>query len=211
MGSIAFGALVIALVQLFQVILQYIQKKLKTHNNPVTFFILKCLRCCFWCLEKFVKFLSKNAYIMLCIFGKNFCMSAKSAFNLLMRNVVSVAVIDRVTDVLLLISKLFVIGLLGLMSFAVFGDASMRLVPSGRLYDFLDKVKPELHFYWVPIVIVVLGTLVITTGFFNVYSMGVDTIFLSFLEDLERHDGSAEKPYYMNSKLRRLMNKKNRR
>jgi len=41
MGSIAFGALVIALVQLFQVILQYIQKKLKTHSNPVTFFILK--------------------------------------------------------------------------------------------------------------------------------------------------------------------------
>jgi len=41
----------------------------------------------------------------------------------------------------------------GLMSFAVFGDASMRLVPSGRLYDFLDKVKPELHFYWVPIVV----------------------------------------------------------
>ena len=37
----------------------------------------------------------------------------------------------------------------------------------------------------------------IISAFFGVYSMAVDTLFLCFLEDLERNDGSAEKPYYM--------------
>ncbi|GCC43816.1 hypothetical protein chiPu_0027719, partial [Chiloscyllium punctatum] len=44
--------------------------------------------CCFWCLEKFIKFLNRNAYIMIAVYGKNFCVSAKNAFKLLMRNVV---------------------------------------------------------------------------------------------------------------------------
>lgn len=33
-------------------------------QNPVARFILCCLKCCFWCLEKFIKFLNRNAYIM---------------------------------------------------------------------------------------------------------------------------------------------------
>jgi len=39
-------------------------------------------------LEKFLKFLNKNAYIMIAVHGKNFCTSAKNAFFLLMRNIV---------------------------------------------------------------------------------------------------------------------------
>lgn len=89
--------------------------------------IICCFKCCLWCLEKFIKFLNRNAYIMvsaassgpsLCapppwaspargqahtgcgsdlssssssqiaIYGKNFCVSAKNAFMLLMRNIV---------------------------------------------------------------------------------------------------------------------------
>lgn len=33
-------------------------------QNPVARFIMCCLKCCFWCLEKFIKFLNRNAYIM---------------------------------------------------------------------------------------------------------------------------------------------------
>ena len=37
---------------------------------------------------------------------------------------------------------------------------------------------------------------------FSVYSTAVDTIFLCYLEDLERNDGSASRPYVMSRKLR---------
>lgn len=50
----------------------------------------------------------------------------------------------------------------------------------------------------------------IAHGFFSVYGMCVDTLFLCFLEDLERNDGSAERPYFMSSTLKKLLNKTNK-
>ncbi|PNI51559.1 SLC44A2 isoform 6, partial [Pan troglodytes] len=50
--------------------------------------LMTCLKCCFWCLEKFIKFLNRNAYIMIAIYGTNFCTSARNAFFLLMRNII---------------------------------------------------------------------------------------------------------------------------
>ena len=55
-----------------------------------------------------------------------------------------------------------------------------------------------------------VATWFISTAFFGVYGMAIDTIFLCFLEDSERHDGSAEKPYYMSKKLKKILGKKNK-
>lgn len=85
------------------------------------------------------------------------------------------------------------------------------------------------------------GAYLIAHGFFSVYNMGVDTLFLCFceclspqyhyswscckctayftvitscfcgaVEDLERNDGSAEKPYFMSKNLMKILNKKNK-
>ena len=48
--------------------------------------ILKCLACCLKCMERFIKFLNKNAYIQCAITSNNFCVSAKDAFFLILRN-----------------------------------------------------------------------------------------------------------------------------
>lgn len=76
--------------------LEYIDQKLKAYENPITKALLCCLKCFFWCLESFLQFLSKKAYIMCAIHGKNFCASAKDSFSLLMRNIVRVFVVDKV-------------------------------------------------------------------------------------------------------------------
>ena len=47
----------------------------------------------------------------------------------------------------------------------------------------------------------------ISRCFFSVFSMAVDTLFLCFLEDLERNDGTAQKPYYMSKSLRKILGK----
>uniref|UniRef100_A0A4W4GMD3 Choline transporter-like protein n=1 Tax=Electrophorus electricus TaxID=8005 RepID=A0A4W4GMD3_ELEEL len=87
-GSLAFGALILTIVQIIRIILEYIDHKCRAAQNCCVRFILCCLKCCFWCLEKFIKFLNRNAYIMIAIYGKNFCVSAKNAFLLLMRNII---------------------------------------------------------------------------------------------------------------------------
>ncbi|XP_052224433.1 choline transporter-like protein 2 isoform X2 [Dreissena polymorpha] len=200
LGSLAFGSLIVAIIQIIRVFLEYLDHKLKGSENPVAKFVLKCLKCCFWCLEKFIRFLNKNAYIMVAVHGKNFCSSAKSAFMLILRNVVRVMVVDKVTDFLLLIGKLLVVGGVAIASYFFF---------DGRI-SFLKTYQPSLNFYVVPVVLVTIGSYVIASCFFSVYSMAVDTLFLCFLEDLERNDGSNDKPYFMPKNLMKILGKKNK-
>ena len=54
---------------------------------------------------------------------------------------------------------------------------------------------------------IVVGSYIIASSFFGVYAMAVDTLFLCFLEDLERNDGSPEKPYYMSKNLKTILGK----
>ncbi|XP_076455047.1 choline transporter-like protein 2 isoform X2 [Babylonia areolata] len=200
LGSLAFGSLLIAIVQLIRVFLEYLDAKLKGSENPAAKFFIKCLKCCFWCLEKLLKFITKNAYIMIAIYGKNFCVSAKNAFSLILRNVVRVAVVDKVTDFVLFLSRLVIMGLVGTGTYFFF---------DGRI-PYLQQYTPTLNFYLVPIVIVIVGSYLITSVFFSVYSMAVDTLFLCFLQDLEKNDGSAEKPYFMSKGLMKILHKKNK-
>ncbi|KAG8132552.1 hypothetical protein E2320_010412 [Naja naja] len=197
-GSLAFGSLILAVVQLIRVILEYLDHKLKGSQNAFAKFLLCCLKCCFWCLEKFLKFINRNAYIMIAIYGKNFCTSAKDAFFLLMRNVVRVAVLDKVTDFLLFLGKLLVAGAVGVLAFFFF---------THRIPVFAQEA-PSLNYYWVPLLTVIIGSYLVAHGFFSVYAMCVDTLFLCFCEDLERNDGSTAKPYYMSASLHRILGKK---
>lgn len=201
-GSLAFGALILTLVQIVRIILEYLDHKFKAAQNPCARFLMCCLKCCFWCLEKFIKFINRNAYIMIAIYGKNFCVSAKNAFFLLMRNIVRVVVLDKVTDLLLFFGKLLVVGGIGVLAFFFF---SGRIQLPGNTFQ-----TAALNYYWMPIITVVFGAYLIAHGFFSVYNMGVDTLFLCFLEDLERNDGSAEKPYFMSKNLMKILNKKNK-
>jgi len=82
--------------------------------------ILCLCKCCFWCLEKFMKFINRNAYILTAAQGSNFCKSAKQAFGLIFRNMVRVAVLDKVTDFLLFLGKLVVTAAVALLSFLYF-------------------------------------------------------------------------------------------
>ncbi|NWY73478.1 CTL2 protein, partial [Erithacus rubecula] len=189
-------------------------------ENKFAKFLLSCLKCCFWCLEKFIKFLNRNAYIMIAIYGTNFCSSARNAFFLLMRNIIRVAVLDKVTDFLFFLGKLLIVGSVGKRcpsgSFSSFPPRAAPHPPlpfPGILafFFFTHRIKlvqdtaPPLNYYWVPILTVIVGSYLIAHGFFSVYGMCVDTLFLCFCEDLERNDGSPERPYYMSPELSEIL------
>ncbi|XP_067218780.1 choline transporter-like protein 5-A [Chanodichthys erythropterus] len=194
-GSLAFGSLILAVVQLIRVILEYLDNKLKGAHNVFARFLLCCLKCCFWCLERFIRFMNRNAYIMIAIYGKNFCTSAREAFYLLMRNVVRVAVLDKVTDFLLFLGKLLIAGSVGVIAFLLL----TRKIP------IIQEEVPVLNYYCVPLLTVILGSYLIAHSFFSVYAMCVDTLFLCFSLDLEENDGSAARPFYTTGSLRKIL------
>lgn len=106
---------------------QYVKATIKslfnfTHcrDNPAAKAVLWCMKCCFWCLEKFMKFINRNAYIMVAVYGKNFCVSARDSFFLVMRNALRAFVLDKVTDFLLFLGKLVVTGIVAIGSFYIF-------------------------------------------------------------------------------------------
>ena len=51
----AYGSLVIAIIQMIRVILTYIQHKYGKEAGAVGRFVMKCCQCCLWCLEKCMK------------------------------------------------------------------------------------------------------------------------------------------------------------
>ncbi|CAO2600492.1 Choline transporter-like protein 5 [Lemmus lemmus] len=159
-GSLAFGSLILASVQMFKLILEYLDKRLKKAQSSVSRFLQCCLRCCFWCLENMVKFLNRNAYIMIALYGKNFCESTKDAFYLLMRNILKVAVTDEVTHFVLLLGKILVSGIVGILAFLLFTEKLQRIVEG----------PTTLNYYWVPF-LVRIGDLV-TWGHCNKNNIG---------------------------------------
>uniref|UniRef100_A0A3B3YII8 Choline transporter-like protein n=1 Tax=Poecilia mexicana TaxID=48701 RepID=A0A3B3YII8_9TELE len=195
--TVFLGVLVLMAISALTVLLHHFPSRPPGAQNKFAKFLLSCMKCCFWCLEKCIKFLNRNAYIMIAIYGKNFCASARDAFFLLMRNIIRVAVLDKVTDFLLFLGKLLIVGIVGIFSFFFF---------SGRIKA-VEDAAPSLNYYWVPILTVVVGSYLIAHGFFSVYAMCVDTLFLCFCEDLERNDGSSERPYFMSPELHEILSK----
>lgn len=59
-----------------------------------------------------------------------------------------------------------------------------------------------------PVFLITAGVYFTASVFFSVYAMAVDTLFLSSLVDMEKNDGSREKPYYMTKSLRNILNLK---
>lgn len=199
LGSVAFGSLLIATIRFFRVMLEYAYYYLNKYDNKVTRFLMWCLRCCFWVLENILKFISKNAYIMVAIYGTNFCSSARRAFMLLMRNIMRVVVIDKITDFLMLLGKLMVVAVTATSSFYFFSS-------NQKVY----KNLPQLHYNLVPPIFITIGSYLIASSFFSVYGTAVDTLFLCFLEDCERNDGSPQKPYFMSKELMKILDKRNK-
>ena len=64
--------------------------------------LLTCIgECCLSCLERFLNFVNKNAYIQTAIEGSNFCTGAVAAFNLLLRNFLRLGAITIVSTIFL--------------------------------------------------------------------------------------------------------------
>jgi solute carrier family 44 (choline transporter-like protein), member 2/4/5 len=107
MGSIAFGALIIAIMQMIKIAFEYLRKKYESTvpANPVTKCIICCLRCFIWCLDYCVKFITKNAYIQIALTGRNFCSAAWLTFCLIVRNCARFSIIAGIGVILIFVGK----------------------------------------------------------------------------------------------------------
>ena len=88
-GSVSFGAFLIALITMIRVIFEYLAKKYEAMGNKdgaLYKAVTCCIRCVLWCLDKYVKFITKNAFIQIALSNVSFCSAAFKSFYLIIRH-----------------------------------------------------------------------------------------------------------------------------
>jgi len=163
LGSVAFGSFIVALVQFIRYCLKYLEKQAQAQKNRVMALVLRVLQCCLWCFEKCIKFLNKNAYIQIALTGKNFCISAKNAFWLIMNNALRFGMVAILGSI---------IHNIGFVCITV-GTALVGYFLVRAMHEEVSPVMPVIVF-------VFMGYLV-SRVFMTVFGLAVDTSLQCFL------------------------------
>uniref|UniRef100_K3WN71 Choline transporter-like protein n=1 Tax=Globisporangium ultimum (strain ATCC 200006 / CBS 805.95 / DAOM BR144) TaxID=431595 RepID=K3WN71_GLOUD len=194
-GSMAFGSLIIAIVQFFRIALEYLDQKMRTakQGNTVVKVVMMCMKCCLWCFEKILKFLNKNAFIIIAMKGCSFCPAMKDSFSLLVANAARVATVSIISGLLMVLGKVFI------ACFSMFFMFLFIRHPPSQLPGFLVGDLEHITSPIFPMLVTGLLGYATASFFLDVYGTGIDTILLCFCEDCNVNKGSDT--YYMSDEL----------
>lgn len=193
-GSLIFGAFIIAAVQLARIVLEYVDHNTKElqESNAMIKVVMKVVKCCLWCFEKCLKFLSKNAYIIIAMKGSSFCYAARQAFVLILANVARVATVNTISFFLLLLAKISITAFAGLLAFSTFTSG-----------DYGPHGSKELSSPFAPLIVTLLLAWFVSSSFMAVYDMAIDSILICFCEDTKLNNQGASE--YMSPELAKIM------
>lgn len=83
LGSIAFGSLIVTILELIRLVLQALQQYEAGQGDTVGQIVACCAVCCVGCIEGLIAWFNKYAYIEISLYGKAYIPAAKDAWRLL--------------------------------------------------------------------------------------------------------------------------------
>ncbi|KAL8145013.1 choline transporter protein 1-like [Apium graveolens] len=184
LGSVAIGSLIVKFVESIRFILEAIRRRLKVADIIPESWIGKvayhssnsCLRCIGWT----IKSVNRNAYIMIAITGEGFFRASEMSTELIISNILRIGKVNIIGDVILFLGKLCVS-----LSSVLF---AFLMLETHRYRSAHNKISSPLF----PVVACWVLGYVVATLFFAVVEMSIDTIILSFCQDSEEHQGTAQ-------------------
>ncbi|XP_075730498.1 choline transporter-like protein 1 isoform X1 [Rhipicephalus microplus] len=165
LGSVLLGSLLVAIARVLKLACKFASRRKPDKKTAC------CLCSC--CSIAALRFLNRNAFIMLAARGYSLCRAASEAWQLLSRNALRVATVNCVGDFVLLLAKASVVAGTTL--------AGHRLTEA--------KVGHLLWGPWAPLTAGALFSFLVAHCFLSVYEMTLDTLFLCFChqsEEIER-------------------------
>lgn len=173
LGTLFFGAFLIALIQFVRAVLMYIQKNyLEQYKDNTTFkVVMYCIQCWLACIERIVKIISYNAFIV-CAIRKNngFLSCAAEALELLTTNILRVSMLGFLSTAACFLIKLFICCCNMVLAYFLIQQSALtdgELVESGLF----------------PLAFILVISFVISSLFVNVFEVCVDSIMMCFLID----------------------------
>ncbi|XRB10017.1 choline transporter protein [Pycnococcus provasolii] len=184
LGSIALGSFIVACVQFFRIMLEYIDRKTKDmqEGNFILRYCMSCVKCLMAYLECILKFINRNAYIIVAVEGVGYCSAAGTAVKLIITNAVTLAAVNFAGDGLIAIGRLIVV--------AACACCALSMADQDVYTEPVKYPETYLKSPLVPVLLSCLAAYVIASQFLAVYEMAVDTVLLSFCQDCDRNNGS---------------------
>jgi hypothetical protein len=162
-GSLALGSFIIAVIQFLKYMAMYLQKQAEAQKNFVMQCIMRCAQYLLWCLEKCMKFMTKNAYIQVAIKGTNFCTSAKAVFFLLLKNFARFGVAASLGAIMHALGFIFIMSCTVVLG-----------------YFILQGLHPDVHPV-LPMIIYAIISYVVAKLYMNVFGLAIDTMLQCFI------------------------------
>ncbi|KAK7065393.1 hypothetical protein SK128_015794 [Halocaridina rubra] len=187
LGTVAKGSLLITVCKLPRLLIQWTTKRCKDPEQRCARCGLQVCCCCLWCFDHLLKYMNHNAYTVTATRGTAFCESAKIAWRVVLTNMLQVATVNSVGDLMLFLAKVAVTGTVCCIALPVLHN------------------DPTLHLYAVPLLVTAVFAFFITHCVFSVYEMAVDTLFLCFSDDYNTYDTTDGRELVANKELYEFM------
>ena len=177
-GSIAFGALIIAIVRFIRIVFLYLAKKAEkaSGGNMAVKIIVACGNCCLKCIEKICDYINKSAFAYMVISGDSFCMSAWNGFLLNVKHLLKFSFANYLAVV-----------------FTFLGKIAIVVVNCFSCYGIMKKItQPDVSSYLGPIIIVGLITFMTASVFLGLFDVSVIAILTCYAVDMDLNNGEAK-------------------
>jgi len=169
-GSVCYGSLLIALVQLIKTLVSQARQQASENNNPACSILLCCLECLVSMVEGLLEYFNKYAFTQVAVYGKDYCQAGKDTWELVKARGIDAVINDS------LIEKV-----LGLGAFAV-GCLSGAV---GLLYVAISSLpQTDAYYFGIGGSFFLLGITTFSV-LATVIDSGVATTFVCFAEDPE--------------------------
>lgn len=175
-GSIAFGAFIIALVRFIKFIFYQISKKLEEQagENPAVKCAVGCAKCLLNCIEKICDYLNEAAFCYMAVTGDGFLESAWNGFLLNLKHGLEFAFANTIAKVFIFIGKL---GIVATNCFTLF-----------MLMKYVTKDMEEVKSIWPPMIIVAIVTYMAASLFLGLFDVAVMSLLTCLCVDIEQSE-----------------------
>merc|ERR1719499_559221 len=172
LGTIAFGAAIIAIIKTLRAFLAYLASKAEGSENCVAKCVFWCVQCVLGCVECCIDKINKTGFIYTSIYGMPYCPACFEAFDILVSNASYSITMTTISAILIRLAK-FAIAM---------GTTCIMILISMGAYE-----KEELTSYLVVgFVFFVIG-FGVAFVFLDIFDTAIDSLFICFLTELDIH------------------------
>jgi len=195
LGSMALGSLVLAVVETLVWLLEFVSKQTegKQESNVVLRVAMKCCKCCMFCFERCLKFVSSYAYVFVFMQNQGFCTSCFRTWRLMTGYPVQLSINAIVQKVLFAMQSIGIPLVSTIWAYTTFVTSG-----TGDGFGDLTKVSPDtLVSAMAPSFLVFALSLLVSRSFASVYEQVINALTVCTLQDIEKYSAR-----YARSQLR---------